>query len=300
MIHEIFPEEYDPQYINKKAAEKDTVILNRGNRILAVALQDTVHLPSIGELSEITGRALSGLIKDSWYLFSISGQSFFTTKADADGIEEIPDKEALAKISKEPGKHYFFMNINKFRELSPMVMVYAAATGMHMVLWKQSRKFCGCCGSRTKPSETERAMVCENCGMIEYPRISPAVIVAITNGDRILLVRNKLGYYKKLALVSGFVEIGESFEHAVIREVKEEVGLNIKNIRYYKNQPWGLSGAQMIGYTAELDGDDTITMQESELSEAAWYERKDIPEYAHRLSVGNELIHAFKYGEFPF
>ncbi|MCR5735802.1 MAG: NAD(+) diphosphatase [Lachnospiraceae bacterium] len=300
MIHEIYPDHYDPEYINRKAEPSNLALCCKGNRVFACYENGEIHFPTFKELSEITGEDISVLIDASWYLFSISGQAYLTTEADLSGINEYKNSEELFKASENEDKHYFLMSIHSLRELSPMLTVYAAATGVHMVSWRNSRKYCGCCGSKARPSDTERAMVCEKCGMVEYPKISPAIIVAITNGDKILLVRNKLTYYKKLALVSGFVEIGESFEDALVREVKEEVGINVKNIRYYRNQPWGMSGAQMIGYTAELDGDDTITMQESELSEASWYTRDEVPDYRHVLSVGNELIYAFKHKEYPF
>jgi NAD+ diphosphatase len=157
---------------------------------------------------------------------------------------------------------------------------------------------CGCCGADTKPSETERAFVCTECGYTAYPTIAPAVIVAVKSGDKLLLVRN-LHRPKnvRLELVSGYVEIGESFEHAVHREVLEEVGLKVKNLRYYKDQPWGISGAHMVGYVAEVDGDDTVIRQEDEISEAKWYSREEIPEYRNRLSVGSEMIIMFKEGK---
>jgi NAD+ diphosphatase len=119
----------------------------------------------------------------------------------------------------------------------------------------------------------------------------------VKSEDKLLLVRNNYGSYRRLALVAGFVEIGESFEQAVHREVMEEVGLKVKNLRYYKNQPWGLSYAQMIGFTAELDGEDEIKLQENELSEGGWYTRDEVPNNPFSLSVGNEMIHSFGVGE---
>ncbi|MCR5108778.1 MAG: NAD(+) diphosphatase [Lachnospiraceae bacterium] len=300
MIHEIYPDIYDPTYINIKAGENDIILCNRGNRILAYIEKGKVSFPTLSELSEITGCELSELKDNSWYLFSISKIRYFTTKASTDKIPEYDSMEKIVKDMPSAGKLFFFMNINRFREENEKLKVFTAATGMHMILWRDSKRFCGVCGTKTVYSESERAMVCPNCKTTEYPKISPAIIVAITNNDRLLLIRNKLGYYKKLALVSGYVEIGESFEETLTREVYEEVGLKVKNIKYYRNQPWGLSGAQMIGYTAELDGDDTIRMQESEISEAGWYKREDIPEYPHSLSVGNELINAFKNKLPPF
>lgn len=145
--------------------------------------------------------------------------------------------------------------------------------------------------------KTERSMVCTSCGHTEYPKISPAVIVAITNKDKLLMSRYAHGTYRRFALIAGYVEIGETFEDCVRREVMEEVGLKVKNIRYYKSQPWAFSDTVMIGFTAELDGDDTIRLQEEELSEAGWYTREQVIAYEPCLSVGHEMMAAFKAGK---
>ena len=145
-------------------------------------------------------------------------------------------------------------------------------------------------------STVERALACPECGQTEYPKISPAVIVAITDGDRLLMSRYRDRPYRGYALIAGFVEIGESFEDTIRREVMEEVGLKVKNIRYFGSQPWAFTDTEMIGFFAELDGDGTIRLQEDELSEAGWYHRDEIPDDELRISVGSEMKMAFKYG----
>jgi NAD+ diphosphatase len=143
---------------------------------------------------------------------------------------------------------------------------------------------------------TERSMVCTDCGHTEYPKICPAVIVAIRNGDKLLMSRYARGTYRRYALIAGYVEVGETFEECVRREVMEEVGLKVKNIRYYKSQPWSFSDSVMIGFTADLDGDDTIRLEEDELAEAGWFSRDEIVEYPPYISVGHEMMKAFKDG----
>jgi NAD+ diphosphatase len=127
-----------------------------------------------------------------------------------------------------------------------------------------------------------------------YPRISPVVIVAVRNGDKLLMAHNIDNPNPRLFLISGFVEVGESLEQAVHREVMEEAGLRVKNIRYFGSQPWPFSDSLIAGFTAELDGDDTIRMQKEELSEAMWVRREDIPEYETDVSISCCLIENFR------
>ena len=129
-----------------------------------------------------------------------------------------------------------------------------------------------------------------------YPRINPAVIVGVTDGDRLLLTKYRGRAYKKYALVAGFTEIGESFEQTVAREVMEETGLKVKNIRYYKSQPWGFADNILAGYFCEVDGDPTIRMDQEELSVAEWFQRDAIPVEPEDLSLTNEMIIHFKQG----
>lgn len=118
--------------------------------------------------------------------------------------------------------------------------------------------------------------------------------MGVVNGDKIVLTKYNGREYKKYALVAGFNEIGESFEDTVRREVMEETGLRVKNIRYYKSQPWGFTDNILAGYFCEVDGDDKITMDEEELSVAEWVPRNEIPVNLEELSLTNEMISCFR------
>ena len=120
--------------------------------------------------------------------------------------------------------------------------------------------------------------------------------MGVYNGDRLLLTKYAGRPYKNFALVAGFAEIGESLEQTVRREVKEEVGLNVKNIKFYKSQPWPFTDTILAGFFAELDGDDTITLQEDELSLGVWMDRKDIPPEKLKISLTGEMMEAFRTG----
>ena len=140
----------------------------------------------------------------------------------------------------------------------------------------------------------ERMMRCSQCGNMEYPRISPAVIVGVTDGDRLLLSRYAGREYGGYALLAGFSEIGESLEATISREVYEEVGLKVKNPVYYKSQHWGLTDTLLVGFFAELDGDDTITLDREELSMAEWIHRNDIPPADPNISLTGDMIEHFR------
>lgn len=145
--------------------------------------------------------------------------------------------------------------------------------------------------------EKERMVRCPSCGQMEYPKICPAVIVGITNGNKLLLSKYAGRSFTNYALIAGFTEIGETVEETVKREVMEEVGLKVKNLRYYKSQPWSFSDTILFGFFAELDGSDEIILEEEELSSAQWFEREKIPVHEKTVSLTNEMILAFKNGK---
>lgn len=293
MIQDIAPHQFDNGYRNEQPKGTDFALYIKENKALLLSEnsarteqslladdKEQYKIPTIAELELYFPEA--GL--HAVYLFSIDNRAYFLLE----DLEK-PDTEVPSRLK--------WQNTQYFRQMEPMYQGFAAITATQLWRWKQSRRFCGRCGCNTIHSETERAMVCPECGQIEYPKISPAVIVAITNGDKLLMSRYRDRPYGGYALIAGFVEIGESFEETVHREVMEEVGLRVKNVRYYKSQPWAFSDTEMIGFFAELDGDDTIRLQEDELSEAGWYGKDEIADDNLSISVGSEMKMFFKYGE---
>ena len=296
MIQDIAPHRYDNTYHIQKPGAQDYVFCIQKGRIL---LRETAeeHVLTIPRREEIEAE-VPELMDRAVYLFSVDEKPYF--------LVSVPEKEAeeiLAKLKegaeKEPEQLYYaWKTPTDIRAMEPMHQAFAAITAVQLWRWRQSRQFCGRCGAKTEDSKIERALVCPVCGQTEYPKISPAVIVAITNGDKLLMSRYRVNHstYRGYALIAGFVEIGETFEETVRREVMEEVGLKVKNIRYFKSQPWAFTDTEMIGFFAELDGDDKIRLQEDELSEAGWYTREEIPDDARLISVGTEMKMYFKYG----
>jgi NAD+ diphosphatase len=173
--------------------------------------------------------------------------------------------------------------------------LYAVAgRAVQILTWDKTHRFCGRCGQPTVNAPAERAKLCPQCGLLSFPRLSPAVIMLIQRGeDEFLLARNRAfagGFYSVLA---GFVEPGESLEEAVAREVREEVGLEIRDIRYFGSQPWPFPHQLMIGFTAHYASGE-IALQADEIAEANWYSRAgELPNLPGKLSIARRLIDSF-------
>ena len=194
---------------------------------------------------------------------------------------------------------FTYIPVRQLRYEAGNTFCYAAMTGWHLHKWYESSRFCGRCGMRTVHDDKERMVKCPNCGQLIFPRINPAIIVGVTDGDRILLTKYAGRGYTHYALVAGFTEIGETVEQTVSREVMEEVGLQVKNIRFYKSQPWGIDGGLLLGFFCDLDGSDAITLDENELSVAQWHDRKAIPIDDDGYSLTREMIRIFSEGREP-
>ena len=191
---------------------------------------------------------------------------------------------------------YSVETLRVLRRTKPKEECYAGETAYHLYVWYRDNSFCGRCGERLEYSHQERAMICPSCGNVVYPKIAPAVIVGILNasGDKIVMTRYAGREYKGHALVAGFCEIGETAEDTVRREVLEEVGLHVRNIRYYKSQPWGFDSNLLFGYYCTADEDEPIHMDDGELAKAVWVSRDEIGEEERNLSLTAEMIMHFK------
>ena len=273
MIQDIFPSRLDNSFRHTAPTPESTAFVFRKDSLLCAydAEAGTLRLPRIGDLSpegEYT------------YLFSIDEQTYFLAEEGADGFEFRPMQE-----------------VRRFHVDDHKIM-FAVFTAYHLWKWYSVNRFCGACGKATEHSRSERALVCPECGNTIYPRINPAVIIGVTNGDRLLITRYRRGYVHN-ALVAGFTEIGETVEETVSREVMEEAGLRVKNIRYYKSQPWGMASDLLMGFFCEVDGDTEIHMDESELKYAAWLSPEEIELQPNNYSLTNEMMRLFKEGKIP-
>jgi NAD+ diphosphatase len=167
-----------------------------------------------------------------------------------------------------------------------------AGLARQLLHWRRAHRFCGACGTPLQRHPAERAMVCPACGHTAYPRINPVVITLVHRDGQLLLVRKADGLLPFWSLVAGFVEANETLEAAVAREIAEEAGLRVKNIRYAASQPWPFPNNLMLGFTAEYAGGD-IAPDGEEIGEAGWFSRDDLPPIPARISIARRLIDAF-------
>ena len=165
-----------------------------------------------------------------------------------------------------------------------------AGRAVQLLEWRRTHRFCGRCGVATEQVPGERAMRCPDCGLLAFPRLAPAVITLITRDDgRALLARNANFPVPMFSCLAGFVEPGETLEQAVVREVKEEVGVDIGRVTYRSSQPWPFPHSLMIGFRAEWAGGE-IEPDGVEIAEAAWFDVDDLPPIPPRLSIARTLI----------
>ncbi|MDR0554228.1 MAG: NAD(+) diphosphatase [Treponema sp.] len=166
----------------------------------------------------------------------------------------------------------------------------------HIMQWRRDSVFCGSCGAQNADAEAELARCCPACGRLEFPRISPAIIVIITNNqDEALLAHNRKFSAGMYSLIAGFNEAGESLEHTVAREVREEVGITIRNVRYRASQPWPFPNSLMLGFSAGHAG-GSIKPDGVEIEDARWFRRDNLPELPGKGSVSRYLINLWLKG----
>jgi NAD+ diphosphatase len=159
---------------------------------------------------------------------------------------------------------------------SPDPYFSIASRAVQLLDWRKKHQFCGQCGKANQIAETEHALICDSCSIRQYPRISPCVIVAVTHGDRCLFARHPNWPENRFSTLAGFIEAGESAEQALHREVFEEVGLEIQNIRYIGSQAWPYPGQLMLGYLAEAKTENFV-VDGVEIAEAHWFKYDDLP-----------------------
>lgn len=279
MIQDIGEKKFDNQYRpDAKMRADDYLFLvrdqDRSGQIFIRIEDGNIIVPRIKEFNVTSD--------DVRYLFAIDDEQFFMLKG---GVEtDLPDG-------------YSFESMRALRSGIPADMCMAGTTANHLHIFYRDNKFCGKCGAATEHDSKLRAMKCPSCGNLIFPRINPAVIIGLRNGDSLMVSR----YANRpmsagVALLAGFCEIGETAEETVVREVMEEVGLKATNVQYYGSQPWGFAGNMSIGYFADVEGDTTVTLDKEELACAEFVKRENLPEPASMVSLTATMIEEFRKG----
>lgn len=271
MVQDIWPHKLDNGYHDLSPEPDDTVFLFSEGKMMTRLDENGLSFPKLSDFD-----SLSAVFH---YLFRLDESRCFLA---------VPDAE-----SRFAAKGYEMLETSCLRGAMPHEAAFAGITAAQLDRWYRDNVFCGRCGGKLTPDHAERMLHCPSCGNMIYPKISPCVIVAITDGNRLLLTKYARGY-ARYALVAGFCEIGESFEETLRREVMEEVGLEVENIRYWKSQPWSFSDTLLAGFFCDVTGDRTPKLNDGELKEATWFEREEIPCTDDGVSLTRALIEAFK------
>ncbi len=278
MLQDLSFGKLENQYKNILPRDEDTILCFRNRDVLMLKASDgSVAFPKYNEISSCTGGAFR-------YVFTMQDTKYF--------LYMFGEIELSAH-------NYTYIPVSELRKIETKDACFAVMTALHLNEWYRKHRYCGCCAHETAHDDKERMLYCPNCGNMIFPVICPAVIIALTDGDRLLLSKYAGRSYSRYALLAGYTEIGETLEQTVEREVMEEVGLKVKNIRYYKSQPWGVDGSVLMGFYCDLSGDDTIHLDETELSLAQWHNRYSLPAHDDGISLTREMIRIFEEGKEP-
>ena len=273
MIQDIAPHIFSNAYAPKRPEATSYALYFNGHTVLAGKDSSVLRFPRFAELNGIE----ESVYEKAIYLFAIDNDCFYL-------VHQVPEEQPEFELK----------DIGLFRTSGPRHLAFAGITRYSLYKWYDNHQFCSHCGAKLVHHEKERMLHCQTCNNTEYPKIMPAVIIAVTNGNKILLSKYANREYTRYALLAGFTEIGESVEETVKREVMEEVGLHVKNLRYYKSQPWAFSDTLLMGFFAEVEGDDSITLDREELALAEWFERENIPATESNISLTSEMIEYFR------
>ena len=244
----------------------------RGRDLLGLSEGEALRLPLLVDAAELGAEPLRVL--------------------ELEAVEGTAARAAEVPAEWEPPAGMEFRGLRSTWGLLDEPLFRMAGRAVQLVDWDRTHRFCGSCGTPTEVRAGERARECPACGLLAYPRLAPAVIMLVRDGDRLLLGRHAglaPGMYSTLA---GFVEPGESLEEAVAREVREETGVEVRNVRYFGSQPWPFPHSLMIGFTAEYAGGELV-VDRAELEDAAWFEPDALPTVPPRLSIARHLVDAF-------
>ena len=266
------PESFEPRVnANGEAGGTPLWFAFQENKLLVLERDNALEVPQIASLAELAiepqrQHYLGQLLDQPCYCVALSDQATLPEGASLLGLREV-----YGRMSDD-----FFA---------------LAGRAVQILAWDRSHQYCGACATPTVLKPNERARECPQCKLVSYPRLAPAVMVLLRRGDQILLGRSPHfppGMYSALA---GFVDPGESLEQTIAREVQEEVGLKVTNVKYFASQPWPFPHSLMIAFTADyLAG--VVTPDPAEIEDAQWFDLNNLPRLPSKISISRRLIDA--------
>jgi NAD+ diphosphatase len=261
--------------VSPDSGDKDSeayVFAFHKERLLVFMEGDNYRIPECSELEEMKLEVIR-----RHYLGTLDGRPYYSAEINSE-----------VKVS---GKAAFV----GLRDLFGMIdeeLFSLAVHAVQIINWDNMHQYCGKCGADTEYASAERAKICNQCEAVFYPRISPAVIVAVKKGNELLLLRNKQYKHDFYSVLAGFVEPGESLEECLIREVREEAGIEVKNIKYFGSQSWPFPNSLMVGFTADYAG-GKLRLDDKEIADAGWYTPDSFPKLPGPISIARRLIDSF-------
>jgi len=244
----------------------------RGNRLLVQIIGDKAYVPHLANLADM--------------------QLQENRRQYLGKLDQVPCFSVELHDGAGSPNGWTFQGLRRLFNLMPEEHFLLASTAIQIVDWDRNHQYCGRCGTLTQNRDYERAKECPNCGLLSFPRISPAIIVLIEKGDKLLLARSTRHPEGLYSVLAGFVEPGEILEAAVAREIKEEVGLAVKDIRYFGSQPWPFPDSLMIAFTCTYASCE-IVLEEEEMIDAGWYSIDSLPRIPPKISIARTLIDWF-------
>lgn len=257
---------------NQNKDKDDYYFVFDGNKLLVINMDDQISIPTAKDLIDMELNLNQGR-----YFGTLNGNGCYCTNKSKDYT---------------PASNMSFQELRSLGIIFNEELFHLSCRGLHLLRWYENNIYCNKCGALTEDKEDENARICPNCGNINYPRLSPAIIVAIINEDKLLLAHNSRFINGNYSVIAGFVEPGETFEECVSREVREEVGIKVKNIKYFGSEPWPFPDSLMVGFTAEY-ADGEIREDGIEIDHAGWFRADELPKTPTGKSIAGKLIKWF-------
>lgn len=242
------------------------------DQLLVITEEEKCQIPKCSELEEMKLEVVR-----YHYLGTLDGRPCYSAELNA---------------NRSASKRASFVGLREVYGMVDEELFSIASLAVQVISWDKMHQYCGKCGSETGYASEERAKICNRCDAVYYPRIAPAVIVAVKKGKELLLLRNKKFKHDFYSVLAGFVEPGENLEECLIREVREEAGIEVKNIKYFGSQSWPFTNSLMAGFTADYAGGE-LSLDDKEIAAAGWFNPDTFPKLPGSISIARRLIDSF-------